>query len=46
VVTGGGSGIGAAVAAELAREGAAVVVTARRTDRIERVATEIRGAGG
>ncbi len=46
MVTGGGSGIGAAVAAELAREGAAVVVTARRTDRIERVATEIRGAGG
>jgi NAD(P)-dependent dehydrogenase (short-subunit alcohol dehydrogenase family) len=46
VVTGGGSGIGAEVAHELAREGAAVVVAARRTDRIERVATELRGAGG
>ena len=46
VVTGGGSGIGAVVAQELAREGAAVVVAARRTDRIERVASEIRGAGG
>jgi NAD(P)-dependent dehydrogenase (short-subunit alcohol dehydrogenase family) len=46
VVTGGGSGIGAVVAEELAREGAAVVVAARRTDRIERVAAEIRGAGG
>jgi NAD(P)-dependent dehydrogenase (short-subunit alcohol dehydrogenase family) len=46
VVTGGGSGIGAVVAQELTRQGAAVVVAARRTDRIERVATEIRGAGG
>ena len=46
VVTGGGSGIGAAVAHELAREGASVLVAARRTDRIERVATEIRGIGG
>ena len=46
VVTGGGSGIGAVVAQELARAGAAVVVAARRTDRIERVATEIRDAGG
>jgi 3-hydroxybutyrate dehydrogenase len=46
VVTGGGSGIGAAVAHELAREGAAVIVAARRTERIERVATEIRGAAG
>lgn len=46
VVTGGGSGIGAAVARDLATEGAAVIVAARRTDRIERVATEIRGTGG
>jgi len=46
VVTGGGQGIGAAVAHALAAEGAAVVVAARRSDRIESVATEIRGAGG
>ena len=39
VVTGGGQGIGAAVANALAVEGAAVVVAARQTDRIERVAT-------
>jgi NAD(P)-dependent dehydrogenase (short-subunit alcohol dehydrogenase family) len=46
VVTGGGQGIGAATAHALAAEGAAIVVTARRTDRIEQVASEIRGAGG
>jgi NAD(P)-dependent dehydrogenase (short-subunit alcohol dehydrogenase family) len=46
VVTGGGQGIGAAVARALAAEGAAIVVAARRSDRIERVATEIRGTGG
>jgi len=46
VVTGGGQGIGAAVAHALAAEGAAVVVAARRNDRIEHVASEIRGAGG
>jgi NAD(P)-dependent dehydrogenase (short-subunit alcohol dehydrogenase family) len=45
-VTGGGQGIGAAVAHALAAEGAAVVVAARSTDRIERVAVEIRVAGG
>jgi NAD(P)-dependent dehydrogenase (short-subunit alcohol dehydrogenase family) len=44
-VTGGGQGIGAAVARALAAEGAAVVVAARRSDRIEQVATEIRGSG-
>lgn len=46
VVTGGGQGIGAAVARALAAEGAAVVVAARHFDRIERVAIEIRGRGG
>jgi len=46
VVTGGGQGIGAAIAHALAAEGAAVVVAARRSDRIEHVATEIRSAGG
>ena len=46
VITGGGQGIGAAVARSLAREGAAIVVAARSTDRIERVAKEIVKAGG
>src|SRR6267143_2216957 len=46
VVTGGGQGFGAAVARALAAEGAAVVVAARRADPIEKVAAEIRDAGG
>ena len=46
VVTGAGQGIGAAVARALAGEGAAIVVAARSTDRIERVAKEIVRAGG
>ena len=46
VVTGAGQGIGAAVARAFAAEGAAVVVAARGTDRIERVAKEITKAGG
>lgn len=46
VVTGGGQGIGAAVARALAAEGAAVVVAARSADRIEAVAAEISGGGG
>ena len=48
VVTGAsqGAGIGAAVARALAGEGAAIVVAARGTDRIERVAKEIVKAGG
>jgi NADP-dependent 3-hydroxy acid dehydrogenase YdfG len=46
VVTGAGSGIGAATARALARDGFEVVLTARRTDRLESVAKEIRGDGG
>lgn len=46
VITGGGQGIGAAVARALAAEGAAVIVAARSTDKIERVAKEITKAGG
>jgi NAD(P)-dependent dehydrogenase (short-subunit alcohol dehydrogenase family) len=46
VVTGGGRGIGAAVARALAAEGAAIVVAARSADRIERVAREVEKAGG
>lgn len=46
VVTGAGRGIGEGIAKVLARAGAAVVTAARRTEEIERVASEIRAQGG
>ncbi len=45
VVTGGGRGIGRAVARRLAESGAAVVVSARSTEQIENVAEELRADG-
>ena len=45
-VTGGGSGIGRAVAHELAALGAEVVISGRSVDKLERVAGEIREDGG
>ncbi|MEZ5331780.1 MAG: SDR family NAD(P)-dependent oxidoreductase [Thermoanaerobaculia bacterium] len=45
VVTGGGRGIGAEVARELARKGARVVVAARSEEEIAAVAEELRSAG-
>ncbi len=45
VVTGGGRGIGAAVARALAAEGASVVVAARSRDQIDAVAAELAEAG-
>ncbi len=45
VVTGGGRGIGAAVARALADAGARVVVAARTSDEIERVAAGLRERG-
>lgn len=45
-ITGGGSGIGKALALELAGRGAAVAVSGRRADKIEAVAEEIRSKGG
>ncbi|MEV7612913.1 SDR family NAD(P)-dependent oxidoreductase [Streptomyces sp. NPDC089799] len=45
VVTGASSGIGAATARQLAAAGYHVVLTARRKDRIEAIAEEIRAAG-
>lgn len=46
LVTGGSSGIGAAVGRELAARGAEVALVARREGRLARVAEEIRSAGG
>jgi uncharacterized protein len=43
VVTGASAGIGAAVAWELCRGGAGVVINARRKDRLESLAAEIEG---
>ena len=46
VVTGASSGIGRAVALTLAREGAAVVIHARRKERLDELIGEIRQSGG
>lgn len=46
VVTGASAGIGAATARALAKAGYRVVLGARRVERLEALATEIRQAGG
>jgi NAD(P)-dependent dehydrogenase (short-subunit alcohol dehydrogenase family) len=46
IVTGGGRGIGRAIARRFAAEGAAVVVAARSENEIRQVVAEIESAGG
>jgi NAD(P)-dependent dehydrogenase (short-subunit alcohol dehydrogenase family) len=46
IITGGNSGVGAATAELFAKEGAKVVITARRVPQLEEVAEKIRATGG
>jgi NADP-dependent 3-hydroxy acid dehydrogenase YdfG len=46
LITGASSGMGAAAAVRLARDGARVVLAARREDRLKQVAEQVRQAGG
>lgn len=46
IVTGGGTGIGAAIAARLAGRGTAVALVGRRGDRLAVMAEQIRTSGG
>ncbi|MBQ5777899.1 MAG: SDR family oxidoreductase [Oscillospiraceae bacterium] len=46
IITGGNSGVGAATAEKFAKEGAKVVITARREAQLEEVAAKIRAEGG
>ncbi len=45
IVTGASSGLGAVLATGLAVAGANVVIAARRTDRLEKLAVELRAKG-
>ena len=45
-ITGASSGIGEGIARDLAASGARLMLGARRTDRLDTTAPEIRAAGG
>lgn len=45
-ITGGGSGMGAAVAVQAASDGWTVVLSGRRVERLDTVAEQVRAAGG
>jgi NAD(P)-dependent dehydrogenase (short-subunit alcohol dehydrogenase family) len=45
VVTGGSKGLGFAIAAELAQEGASVAICARHSDEVDEAAARLRAAG-
>ena len=46
IITGASSGIGAAVARRLARDGFCLTLAARRLERLEQVASEVKALGG
>ena len=46
IITGASSGIGEATALKLAREGAKIVLGARREDKLKAIADQIKAAGG
>jgi len=46
LITGASGGIGGAIARELAWRGASLILVNRDSDKLERLATEIRGSGG
>ena len=46
LVTGASSGIGKVTALEFAKEGAAVVIAARRAEESEQIVSQIKAAGG